>query len=114
MTVFAHNALSLFLDGKTTHYCRGCKAKTPHSYAEAKKVIRVVNRSRKTDIAGRKFRCRLRPNEYYLQRYSVYRCDACGREMKMPGFSRRISEKHAKASDLELVHNLNFWLTMHR
>lgn len=112
-----------FFKGDVLHECKQCGKKTWHSHIEYKEVIQIVNRSGKGTSGWYKRRgrsgrnkptCILRGNEYYLNRFSVNRCQDCGRQINIPGWPKKISEKKAKESGIEMVPNLAFWMSMYR
>lgn len=114
MSVTSKCKLAHLFAGDVWRECKKCNTKTWHSFVEHKKAIQVVNRSGKKKHGRRKLGCVLRKPTFYINRYSVYQCHMCGRKINLPGWPKRISEKKAKESGIEMVPNLAFWMSMYR
>jgi hypothetical protein len=103
-----------FLAGDVCRECKKCTKKTWHSFVERKKVIQVVNRSGKRKRGRHRLVCVLRRPAFYVNQYSVYQCQDCGRKINLPGWPKRISKKKAKQSRIEMMPNLSFWMSMYQ
>lgn len=103
-----------FFNADVLHECRRCGEKTWHSHIEYKKAIQVIDRSGRGRYGRHKYCCILRAPEYYMNQYSVCRCQNCGKRVNIPGWPKKISAKKAKESGIEMVPNLAFWMSMYR